>query len=197
MLWWYLGVPKEPGLIFIVYISYDIFIVHGPNICVVLWLLHICRIYGLPILTWSIEEINSFLVKGLLHADNTQWSRARQRNRISIGLDENSLEQRSLPSYCRVPRTRKKEKVDGNSERNRGRKLSKRFLVWKVPTASETSSCQKCLQLSISCSPQDSKHWASYPWGPQFCSTLRINRKQANPSFKQTGRFLDLSSMGF
>lgn len=130
--------------------------------------LYICPIYRLPVLTRSTEEIHSFLVKGLLKADNTQLSRALQGNVISIGLDENSLEQRSVPSYCKVPQTEKKEKVEGNSGRNREESSQRGFWVGRSQQHQRPPARQTCPQVSCLLLPSGLETLNFPSLGPQF-----------------------------
>lgn len=168
MLWWHLGVPKEPGLILIFYTSYDRFIVHGPNICVVLW----CALYLSHLQTPCINLIhwrNPF-IPGEGSAESWQYlvikGTPRERNFHRTWWE---LSRAKIFAFLLQSAPDKKERKGGRKQwKKQRKKVSKRFLGWKVTIASETTSWQTCLQVSCLLLPSGLETLNFPSLGPQF-----------------------------
>ena len=111
--------------------------------CIYLYLTHM---YGFPILTWFTLGITSFLVKGLLNADQIPSSQGHSKL-IKFPQNLRHLSGTRILASLVQSITYQKERQKGTA-RNGGKSLSNRFLFWNVKMTLETRSCQKRLELS-------------------------------------------------
>lgn len=182
MLWWYLGVPKEPGLILIVYISYAIYRVHGPNTCVVLWYPFYLSCIWTPyinLIPWrnqfipgegSAECLWYPVIKGTWREykfHRTWWELSRAQ----------------IFAFLLKSATDKKEKKGGKKQWEKQRKK-----VIKDVSELEGHNGIRDRQLSAMprgvCPPLLSgvyRHWTSYPWGHSSGLIWEQPRNRLNP----------------